>query len=236
MLDDMTLRIKEWLTRGWRGRTAHASGLALALGIIAALPTAATAQEDRWQLRFGAAWVQPDVVAENVDDVLDAVNGDTVGVHLALERRFGRRFGVELGASRANTDFRFESRLLNEVTFRSTAELDFTAYTAGLNVHLTPDRVVDLYLGPMLVYSDYGDADITVSSFNREIQGRLSSSDDFAFGVQLGADIGFGDGPWSLNVAAQYIDTRLDLTNPDTSVSQLKFDPLLVNVGFGFRF
>ena len=64
----------------------------------------------------------------------------------------------------------------------------------------------------------------------------FDSDDDFAFGLQLAADIPFGEGSWALNLALQYIDTGLSVISEDGDFTELKFDPLILAVGFGYQF
>ena len=64
----------------------------------------------------------------------------------------------------------------------------------------------------------------------------VDSDDDFALGVQVGADIGLGSDRWSLNIAARYLDTSLEVTDSDGDVTDLGFEPIVLSAGVGFRF
>lgn len=205
--------------------------LLLMLLFLAVVPAGA---EEGWLLRFGGAWVQPNFDLDDDDGGLQVDDEDSLGLQLSLERKFSRRLGVELGVTRAESEFGFEAEILSALNFRSDTEVDFTSLTAGLNVHLTPDGPVDLYLGPLVAYTDFGDVDF-INALGDQVQsGTVEGADSFAFGAQLGADIRFGESPWSLNLAARYIDTDLEIE--DNEGSDLQFDPLIVNFGFGYRF
>ena len=212
--------------------------LMLTLALLA-LPATATAQDDKWRLRVGGAWVDPGVNFTDVDSDGDrvAVGADgAIGFSLALERQFSRRLGIELGALFAEPDLTLAADLAGGSQVSGSGGIRFTAVTVGLNIHLTPDKAVDLYVGPLLVYTTYSDVGFRVEVDGQTLAADLSSNDDFAFGAQIGADIPFGDGPWSLNLAARYIDTSLGVTDDESVVSELEFDPLILSVGFGYRF
>ena len=209
--------------------------LLLTMILLASVP--ASAAEEGWLLRFGGAWVQPDIGLEDDESGLLRIDEDSsVGLQLSLERRFSSRLGVELGVTRADSEFSIESDILPGFEIRNTAEVDFFAWSAGLNVHLTPNGPVDLYVGPLAVYTDFDDLEFTTTTGTSTVSGTVGGSGELAFGAQVGLDYDFGGGPWALNVAARYIDTDLELGDDADSGSELSFDPLMFNFGFGFRF
>lgn len=219
-------------------RTTLLSTLLLTSALLA-MPTSAAAQDDGWQLRIGGVWVDPDVNFSDVDsdgDRVEAGADSEIGFGLALERRFSPRLGIELGALYAEPDITLDADLAGGPQFSVSDGVSFTAITAGLNIHLTPDKSVDLYLGPLLAYVLYGDIGFRAQVAGQPLVEDFSSDDDFALGAQIGADIPFGDGPWSLNVAAMYLDTQLAVTDDEGEVTNLGFDPLILKVGFGYHF
>ncbi len=221
----------------FQARSAFQARFALLLTLILLAAVPVHAADEGWLLRFGGAWVQPDIGLDDDDSgALRIDEDDAIGLQLSLERQFSRRLGVELGVTRASSDFSIESVVLPGFEFRNEAEVDFTAFSAGLNVHLTPDGPIDLYVGPLAVYTDFDDLDFTTSVNNMTQSGTVGGSGELALGVQVGADFRFGDGPWALNVAARYVDTDLELGDGADSGNELSFDPLMFNVGFGYRF
>ncbi len=207
--------------------------------IVALLAHPVGAQEDRWQFRFGGVWVDPDVSFSDVDSDGDRVNAGAdseIGFSLALERRFSPRLGLELGALHAAPALTLDADLASGPRFNVSDSVSFTAITAALNIHLTPDKAVDLYVGPLLGYAFFGDVGFQVQVAGQNLTADFSSDDDFALGAQIGADIPFGDGPWSLNLAARYLDASLEVTDDEGEKTDLGFDPLILSVGFGYRF
>ncbi len=213
------------------------SSLILSMALLA--PTAAAgAQDEGWHFRFGGVWVDPDVNFTDVDSDGDRVavgaSGE-IGFSLALERRFNRRLGVELGVLWAEPDLNLDVEVAG-VPVRVSDVVGFTAITAGLNIHLTPDKPVDLYVAPLLVYTSYGDLRFVFQAGGQTLEASFRSDDDYAFGAQVGADVAFGESPWSLALAARYLDTSLSVVDEDGVFTELNFDPLILSVGFGYRF
>ena len=202
------------------------------------LPAAVTAQEDSWHLRFSAAWVDPDVSYFDLDpdgDRVDLGSDGAIGFSLALERRLSRRLGVELGVLLAEPDLQLD--LVLDGSPISVAEgLGFTAVTAGLNVHLTPDARVDLYVAPLAVYTSFDDLRFRLRVGGETATADFRSDDDFAFGAQIGADIPFGGGRWSLDLTARYLDVGLSVVDDEGVYTVLQFDPLVLSAGLGVRF
>ncbi len=220
-------------------RRTHNLLIALTLLALLALPTTASAQDASWQLRFGGLWVDPDVSFSDLDSDGDRVeasaNGD-IGVSLAFERRFSPRLGLEIGALFSQPDIILDANFADGLQFSVSEGVSFGAITAGLNIHLAPDKAVDLYFGPLLAHVFYGDLGLRVLVGGGVIGQDFIGSDEFAFGAQVGTDIAFGDSSWSLNLAAKYLDTSLEVTGDDGEVNDLGFDPLILGMGFGYRF
>ena len=212
------------------------STLVLALALLA---QPADAQDDRWQLRISGVWVDPDVDFSDVDSDGDRVRAGadgTIGLGLALERRFSPRLGFEVGALHAAPDVTLDADLAGGARFNVSDSVGFTAVTAGLNIHFTPDKAVDVYAGPLLAFVSFGDVGFRVQVAGQTLAEDFSTGDEFAFGAQIGADIGLGDGPWSLNLAARYLDVGLEVTDDGGETTDLGFDPLILSAGFGYRF
>ena len=195
----------------------------------------ANAQDDVWRLRFAGVMVEPDAHFTGLDDGVIGADG-AVGFGLSLERRSSRRFGFELGALFAEPSVNLDAAV-GEGQLSASNRTDFTSISLGLNVHLTPDKVVDFYVGPYLAYVDYSSVRLPGQVSGQAVVVDVSSSDSFTVGAQIGADVAFGDSPWSLNLTARYLDSSLDVVAGEGgAVQQLDFDPLIVGVGFGFRF
>jgi outer membrane protein W len=212
--------------------------------ILVALPLAADTQVNHWRLRFGGAWVEPSsgsshlasTTADSNDDRFTVGSDGSIGFSLALERKFSRRFGLELGILIAEPDLGINASSNDGFQLNTDGNIQFSALTAGFNIHLTPDAAVDLYVGPLLVYTNYNDDSFGFLDGNHDFTSLISGNDNFTFGVQLGVDIPLRDGPWAVNFAARYIDSSLSLTKDGGTGDRLTFDPLILSAGFGYRF
>ncbi len=211
--------------------------LTLALAAMAA-PT--HAQDDKWHLRFGGIWVEPDADFAGVDSSGNSVAvgaEDAIGLGLAFERRLNRRLGIELAGLLAEPDIIVGSGFDGGPVLDATEGVSLRAITLGLNVHLTPDKPVDLYAGPFLAHVTYGNLRFVAEDNSGRVDVGVSSSDNFTVGAQIGADVGFGDSPWSLNLVGRYLDSSLDVvTGEERRVRELGIDSLSFGVGVGFRF
>ncbi len=212
--------------------------LTLALAVPAA--TAEAQDDDKWQLRFGGAWVDREArLGASSEGVPVEVGTDgALGFGAALERRLNRRLGLELGILLADPDVNLDtSRGLGVSRLGAGAGVDMRSITLGLNVHLTPDKAVDLYVGPLLANVSYGDLRFAGQVDQEPFDVRVSSSDEFTFGAQVGADIRLGASRWSINLLARYLDSSLDVASGEEQVvRQLDYDPLILGAGIGFRF
>jgi len=202
------------------------------------LPAAATAQDDSWHFRFGGAWVDPNVDFFDLDPDGDRVKvaaDGALGFSLAIERQFSRRLGVELGVLLAEPELQLDLELDGFPIIVSEG-IGFTAVTGGLNVHLTPEKRVDLYVAPLLVYTSFDDLNFRFRVGDETLTAAFRSDDDFAVGAQLGADVLFGEGRWSLNLTVRYLDIGLSVVDEEGVHTVLHFDPLVLGVGLGYGF
>ena len=169
--------------------------------------------------------------------VSEISNTVACGLAAALERRLNRRLGLELGALFADPDVNFDASRGGGFQVGANEGVALRAITLGLNVHLTPDKAVDLYAGPLLAHTSYGDLRFLVGAAGDPVDIAVSSSDNFTVGAQIGADIPLGNNRWSLNLLARYLDSSLDVAaGEQRTVRQLDYDPLIFGVGIGFRF
>lgn len=169
------------------------------------------------------------------------------GFGLGLEYRASRRLGVQLDVltSEIDSDIGFEFFDLDLLVLESNMRM--TPVLARLDVHLTPDRKVDLYLGPVLGYVRYGDIKTEVrSDFLGEALsvGRVRTRDGFAWGGQIGMDVPLGSRGTFFTVKATYLEAEVetieeldDVDEGDVEVeSGFDLDPFVVQAGFGYRF
>lgn len=151
--------------------------------------------------------------------------GSGEGLGLSLEKHFSDRIGLEAALLWADLDALLILDL-DEAWGHDEESADFTAITVGPNFHLTPGKRVDFYLGPFVGWASLDDPTFNVLG---ETHSR-KFGDDFVFGGQVGADIGFG-GAWGLHLGVRYID----LTTGDGD-NKLDVNPLIGEAGIFFRF
>lgn len=214
--------------------TAGVMFVALAL----ALTPLATAGENDWQLRFGFVSSSPDASAAEVAATGESfqINTDVgIGAGASLEYRVSRRLGVDLGifsvAPNIGTSIAIgpSGKSLVEIS----AGVTMTPVTAGLNVHLIPDGVVDVYVGPLVGYVMYSDFTMNVGPGVSET---FRASNDFAWGANLGADIRFGTSRWSANAALKYLDSTFEASPQSGGSGSADFDSTSFSLGVGYRF
>lgn len=203
--------------------------------VVVMCADAALAAEPGWQLRIRGAQVDPDFRFEEVDDVGDrvVVEADSeIGFGLGLEYRVNNRIGVELAALHASPDLDLRVESVDELTVTASDGLGFTPITLGVSVHLTTDAPIDVWVAPQVAYVLYDD--VTVSAMGETES--LDVDDDFGWGATLGADLGLGDGPWSVNAAITYLDTSIEVADDEGDSESFDFDTMIYSVGVGLRF
>ena len=191
--------------------------------------------EEGWRLRVNGYWVDPDGQSTEVEP--DGVRvftsaSSSLGFGVAAEYRFSRRLGTEfgfLGATGVDFEVRQELPAGPVVTFWDTTT--FVPYFAGVNVHLTPGKNTDVYLGALLAYVTYTDLRITAPPAS--VQVGLDS--DYAPGAVLGLDFPVKDRGWFFNASIRYMVADFS-TSIGGARESVDFDPLIVGVGFGYRF
>jgi hypothetical protein len=177
-----------------------------------------------------------------------------LGGRLGLELLIGRRLGVTAdlwSSSSLDVEVQIEQVGVNGRRQRATASDSLTVSGAalGLNLHLTPERAVDVYLGPLVSWVEPDDLSIRYQTGGGvfepcfpDCQGELVSlpiaiDSDLAFGAALGFNWGLGDGDaWSLNLELRYLQASFDATDYQSLQHQLELDSSFLSIGIGRRF
>lgn len=223
-----------------RKTTLIAALCAVALGWTSA---AIADVEKTWIVRVGALWVDTELDFRQDDDGASIrLTGDAgFGFSLVGEYRVSDRLGVELGAQWSENDL--ELRLTGETfcgsTFCTVTASDSTrplTLGLGLDIHLSPGRRADLYVGPVLAYVLYSDP--TFRALGETL--RASIDNELAWGGVVGLDVPFGNRGWHFSSSIRYLQAEADVTARDdegeAGAASLDFDPLAVAIGFGYRF
>ncbi len=149
--------------------------------------------------------------------------GDGDGFGLGLERLIGERYGVELDAVFLDLD---GNRVLDvgEDWTMSNPGVGLDAISLGFNVHLTPDKKHDIFVGPFISNVSY-----SAGAFNATEPGFGSET---GFGAKLGADFYFGwSSPWALSTSIRYL-----AASAGDGGNEFDIDPLIGTIGLGYRF
>ena len=193
--------------------------------LLAALGVPAAAETPGGTLRLMLSSANPtgdwtgdfDIGGMVLPTVIEADSATAFGV--VYEVRLGDRWGLESGIYFADFDFTVASSGLS-VDFGSALAIPFTF---GLDYHVFSGEQVDVYFGPQVSYTLWGNLDTPA--------GALEVDSDFGLGAVAGADFRIGKSNWTFSVAARYLGTSLSDASIDIGV-----DPLLAEVGVGYRF
>lgn len=159
--------------------------------------------------------------------------GQAIGAQ--AEYRFNKWLGLGFGAFFGGLENHFELDFFDAngdfVWDMTDEDVDTFGLFAGPVFHLTPDSRVDLFVGPLLGYLDYGSVDFRLQgrSFRR------SYDSETALGAQLGLDIPFrADSKWSLYVGAMYFDVSAE--SDEAPAFDIDLEPLFLNLGVSYDF
>jgi opacity protein-like surface antigen len=178
----------------------------LALAVLPAVPAAAA--DDGWTLRLYGAWARPDVdLREKVSDFPIRVGSNGApGGGVGIEYCVRPWVGLGLEALHARPDIVLDADLPGGRR-RVSDGLSFMPFSLGHVVHLTPGRAV-----------------------NR-------GGSDVLWGVGAGIDIRPGASNWAIHAGVRLYRSTPEFTNQDNGVvGSVTFNPVVVNVGIGYRF
>jgi len=196
-----------------------------------AIPTASSG----WQLSLDLCWVDPSGtgISTSAGDTLTYANFNSgFGAGVRVEYQFSNRYGFEIGVlGTANVDVSLGT---GGRSGRSHVGVtSFAPVTLGLNVHLTPDRPVDVFVGPLLALSSYGNVDVSTGAGAATTP--VSIDNDIGFGAVLGLDLALGDSGWLVQTNVRYFATEAKSSAGSTSFSG-SFNPVIFSLGLGYRF
>ncbi len=197
----------------------------------------ALAQDGSWLFRFRAISIEPN---EDTDTILDtgtsvAVDGAIVP-EVDLSYYFNSRWSLEVIAATAEHDLTTRNGALGGANAGSVWLLPPT-FTFQYHF-LTPDRGADLYAGLGVNYTLFYSYDLS-----EDLAGLGLTDVDFSSSFGLAGNLGVNfkiSERWVFNIDAKYIDIQTDATletaGPDLDEISVDINPLVLGVGFGFRF
>lgn len=185
----------------------------IAVALIAALPASALA--DNFMMRVRAIDIKPDVGS--------SVPGLDVSSEWVPEVDFTYfmtpNIGVELILATARHEVTLDGQRLGK--------LNHLPPTVTVQYHFTPAARVKPYVGAGVNYTRF---------YNVDLPGLTVDSNSFGGALQAGVDIAVGkNGYLNFDVKKIWIDTTVK-TAAGTKVTDLDIDPLVVGIGYGFRF
>ncbi len=204
----------------------------------------ALAQESEWRLRLFGFYMgtgdQP-IITDDAGSVLSSDNEAGAGLGLNAEYRLSSRLGLEFGLTVADHgDFRARATGPN-TTISATDTMSVTMFTGGLNYDLTPSSPTDVYLGAFLAWVGFGSFDIRYDPAgvppalpSRSVS--LDVDNDVGLGLNLGLDLPLDEQHWILYANLRYVMTSIDGTGAGVSMESVDYDPLMIGIGFGYRF
>lgn len=200
----------------------------LALSPVAAM---ATEVEPGWRLRFSVASMDFDSNLTSSSYGIDLGAAATVNA----EYRFNHRLGLDLGV--------FGGGGVDVANHRSWIGWSGDAYdmmsisglTAGLDIHLTPDHEVDLYVCPMLAMVQFGDLVFAAGPYH--VVTAVAFDEDLAVGASLGFGVPLGERRnWSFNAHLIHLESAINGGDRGDLRIDEDYDLDMVGLGFGYRF
>jgi len=210
--------------------------LTIAAMFLIAAADARAGDDDGWRLRVDFGFFDPGGNGITIDTGTTTVRSDLDGgggAGVRGEYQLSRRLGVEIGFfSGASVDIDVG---VSGGTSSTVVEVSsYTFLAPGLDVHLTPDAKVDLYIGPQLAWVNYSDVEVGV--LPGSVGTGVSVDTDLGFGGILGLDVPVGERKrWTFQMNLRYLDTKMegDATTPRLEAD---FDLTIFSLGFGYRF
>jgi len=214
--------------------------MAIALSLaLAGTAVAAGVSETGWQVRVYGAWVDPDLGATVTNDDGDPVSigsSDAFGYGFGLDYRASERLSWSLDLLRVAPEISLSADLGPALELRTEDRLQVTPLLLGMGWHLTPGGPLDVAVGPVVGWVQFGDVTFDVGD---EEPLRVVTSNKPAFGARVTVATALGDGDWSLNADVTYLKNDLEAGQaggPSFDRREFSYDPLIVTVGVGYRF
>lgn len=186
----------------------------LLLAAVAVFATVPAAAQDEGGIKIfgGMAYITPMSDSELSGDTVEATS--ELGYTLGLEWRWGKLFGLEFDVIDATHDV--------EVDGQTVGDVGFMPISASLNFHLLPGKNFDLYVAPTVSYVDWGNIELNGG-------GEVPTDSEFAYGAQVGIDIG-GE-HLKFTGALRWLSVDVSADGDDVGV-----DPIITRLGIAWKF
>lgn len=129
------------------------------------------------------------------------------------------------------------------LTGEATGELGMIPFTIGFNFYVLRNRVVDLYVGPLIGYVKFTELHIDPGTLELEPEvfplgepegDTVEIRDSASWGVTLGADFRLGHGKWMISTALRYVQATAEEEGGERA--SMRIDPWIALIGAGYRF
>lgn len=196
------------------------------------IPTVAAAQtpEQPWLVRTRALYIVP---TGSESDVLGAKVGPDLTFEVDISRRFGSIFAAELVLATAGHEVYIEDTEAGRVSLGS---VNILPPSLVLQAHLPTNGKIKPYIGAgvnMTIFYNKTGVLETPSLAGLGDEAELSTS--FGYVGQLGVDVAIT--PRAVfNIDAKYVKLNTDLSVDGNDVDTVDVNPILIGVGFGYRF
>lgn len=203
-------------------RLALAAGLTL--GSAAALAQSA---EGPWMMRVRAVDIRP---VNESSDPLGALGGtDTVHVSdkWIPEVDFSYFFTKNISAELILT---YPQKHTVKLSGTDIGSFKHLPPTLTLQYHFAPDSAFNPYVGAGVNYTAISDVHLLNGAVKLE-------NDSWGGALQIGFDYKIGQNSYlNFDLKKVYIESDLKLSAGGTTIGKAKLDPLLIGIGWGFKF
>lgn len=201
-------------------RTSRAVIAALIVFTATCLPTAAG--DSNWTIRFHGAVLDSEASSNAGLDGVQARVDLGGGFGVGGEYRFSERLGIDLSILFAGLEIA-STVVGGNVT--QDLDLSMVPFTVGVPIHFKTGEKIDLFFVPSISRVGYMDIDLRVGPGS--VSSDVDVDEDIALGAALCADLPFGKGGWAFSTGLRYLDT---------SAENRPIDPVILTVGFAYRF
>ncbi len=196
----------------------------IALFILGLAGGNALAQQSPWLVRARAVHIDPADQSAPVGGV-GAADRISVSQKTIAEVDVSYAFSPSLSAELV-------------LTYPQKHQVALDGANIGSFKHLPPTLLVQHHFLPGQQFNPYVGAGVNVTYLSGvDLLGGKGGLDRTSVGLALQAGADFSlDKQWSFNIDIKKLQIRSDVTASGARISNVKVDPLLVGVGFGYRF
>jgi outer membrane protein W len=188
----------------------------------------AEAGDSPWTLRFHGAVVRSSASrdATTTSGATYQVDlGASGGFGIGAEYRFSDGIGLEVSTLFAALELGANASARRS-SFVESVEVSMMPLTLGVPFHFRPGRKTDIWVAPTVSYVTYHG--IRYSARPWLAGTAVDVSSDTALGAAVGLDAGFGSqANWAFSTGLRYMRANAGGT---------EIDPLIVTIGFAYRF